>query len=463
MGNAKAFPQTVAVVGAGLVGSLLALELAKRGMRVTALEKRPDMRREAISAGRSINLAVSARGLHALREVGLEARVLDHAMPMRGRMIHPVQGELSFQPYGKNDDECIYSISRGDLNRTLMSAAEETGRVELRFHTTVESADLSTGTLQLQFEGRSSEFRAETIFGTDGSASAIRQAILDTSQARGREDFLDYSYKELLVLPRAGANGDARFKMDHRSLHIWPRGKYMLIALPNHDGSFTATLFLPAEGPHPSFATLRTPAAVSAFFHEVFPDAVPLLEDLEGLFFSNPTGRMVTLHTDPWFAGDRALLLGDAAHAIVPFFGQGMNCGFEDVSLLMQAFDREGARPGLFADFSRARQPDADAIAAMALENFIEMRDKVGNPRFLLEKEIEKVLARELPGRYLSRYSLVSFHRVPYRFAREVGRVQDEILSELSEKIEEVAQLDLHHAKNLIQAKLSPLWAEMKA
>ena len=444
-----------AIVGAGLVGSLLSVELARRGWKVTAFEKRPDMRRESISAGRSINLAVSARGLHALDQVGLKDRVLQQAMPMQGRMIHPVKGELSFQPYGKNESECIYSISRGDLNKTLMTAAEETGRVEIRFNTRLEASNLSSGELRLVHErtNEASTHVATKIFGTDGASGALRKAILEQKGAQGKETFLDYSYKELLILP---AEGTQKFKLAQNALHIWPRGNFMLIALPNHDGSFTVTLFLPTQGPHPSFETLTSPHQVRSFFEEVFPDSVSVLEDLEGTFFANPTGRMVTLHTDPWNFEERALLVGDAAHAIVPFFGQGMNCGFEDVTLLMSAID--AGKPNLFGNFSRSRKPDADAIATMALENFIEMRDKVGDPKFIREKEIEKIIARDLGGRYLSRYSLVSFHRVPYRVALEIGRVQDQILEELGRGLEEPQQVDLSRARRMVEERLSPLF-----
>lgn len=465
--------EPVAVVGAGLIGSLFSLELGKRGKDVTLFERRPDMRREAISAGRSINLAVSARGIHALDRVGLKEKVLEQAVPMRGRMIHSLSGgqtTLTFQPYGKDDSECIYSISRGDLNKTLMTAAEATGKVTIRFNERIEAADLATGKLALKSErdGTSSDFTAGTIFGTDGSAGSIRREILAKAPgAKGTDTYLDYGYKELLITPKAGGSGRDAFKMEPNALHIWPRGTYMLIALPNHEGSYTVTLFLPMEGPYPSFETLSTPEKVTRFFTEQFPDALPVLEDLEGTFFSNPTGRMVTLHTEPWSFGDRALLLGDAAHAIVPFFGQGMNCGFEDVTEFFEQFDglepSQAGRIEIFFDrYWRARKPDSDAIARMAVENFVEMRDKVADPKFLLEKEVEKILQKEFPGEYISRYGLVTFHRVPYRVALEAGLIQDGILSELCSGagLRQAKDVDMARASSLIRERLGGVWKQ---
>ena len=443
----------IAVCGAGLVGSLLAATLGRRGASVDVFERRPDMRKEKISAGRSINLAISARGLHALRQIGLEEEALNMAIPMRGRVIHPVKGELAFQRYGKDDSECIHSISRGGLNQALLTAAEATGRVRVHFNQRIEKCDPAARTLTLvgECDGKSETVRAGRVFGTDGSASAIRKSVLAQEGSRLSESPLDYAYKELHIAPAAGGG----FQIEKNALHIWPRGTFMLIALPNTDGSFTVTLFLPLEGPL-SFATLTTPAAVEGLFREYFPDAVPLLENLTETVFSNPTGRMVTVKCAPWNLGDWALLLGDAAHAIVPFFGQGMNAGFEDVALLMERATAGAASwaPGVFGEFSEARKPDADAIADLAVDNFIEMRDKVGSPRFLLEKDIEKLLEKEFPGEYVSRYRLVTFHRVPYRVALEVSGIQDRLLSELSEGRRSRDEVDLVRARTLIRERL---------
>jgi kynurenine 3-monooxygenase len=449
--------QSVTVVGAGLVGSLLAIYLARRGFQVEVLERRPDMRREAIGAGRSINLAISTRGLYALRRVGLEDEALRHAIPMRGRMIHPVSGELAFQAYGKDASQHINSLSRAWLNQFLMSNAEDTGRVRLQFKQRVHHVDFGQGLLTVQDEasGASREVRTPVVFGTDGSGSAVRHEMERLpGHAMAREQ-LGHGYKELTILSGPGG----AFRMEKHALHIWPRGSYMLIALPNEDGSFTCTLFLPFQGPV-SFASLDSPSRLKAFFEERFPDVVPLIPDLEHDFFQNPTGTMVTVKGAPWHVDGRALLLGDAAHAIVPFFGQGMNCGFEDCGVLDECLGRHTRWADAFEEFSRLRKTNADAIADMAVENFVEMRDKTADPRFLLEKAVEKVLLNAFPGEFLSRYSLVSFSRVPYRLAYQVGALAGGIVSELSEGLTRAEDVDLERARVLVHERLVPFMKE---
>jgi kynurenine 3-monooxygenase len=449
----------VTIVGAGLVGSLLATFLARRGFSVEVLERRPDMRRAAISAGRSINLAVSVRGLHALKQLGLEEQVLAQAVPMRGRMIHAADGALTFQRYGKDDSECINSVSRGELNKLLMSVAEKTGKVKIAFDQRVTGADLVGGKLRVRDEksGAERELSAPCVIGTDGSASVVREEILRLSGMPSSSETLDYGYKELVIPPGPGGS----FRIEKNALHIWPRGTFMLIALPNQDGSFTCTLFLPHKGPL-SFEELGHPEQVRALFSEQFPDALPLIDRLEKTFFENPTGHMVTVKCPSWHHEDRALLLGDAAHAIVPFFGQGMNCGFEDCTIFDELLDQSLAGNGtleeVFATLAASRKPNADAIADLAVENFVEMRDKVGNPRFLLEKAVERILQDKFPGEYVSRYGLVTFSREPYRFAHEMGRVQNEILAELCGKLESPEGVDLERAATLIRSKLTPLF-----
>lgn len=452
----------VVVVGGGLVGSLLSIYLARQGFQVEVYERRPDMRKEAIGAGRSINLAVSTRGLFALKEIGLEQEVLKHAIPMRGRMIHSPKGELTFQQYGKDDSECINSISRGELNKVLMTHAEATGKVRYHFHQKATGFDRETGSLQLQHQvhGLEAEVDSPLMIGTDGSASAIRSAMIQSPGYECTQSYLEYGYKELTI--PAGEDGGS-FRMEKNALHIWPRGTFMLIALPNFDGSFTCTLFLPFEGA-PSFRSLSTPAQVREFFSAQFPDALPLIPDLEEAFFEHPTGNMVTVKGFPWSARTRqghVLLLGDAAHAIVPFFGQGMNCGFEDCTvldrLLRQSAGREKDWSSLFGQFERIRKPNCDAIADMAVENFVEMRDRVGDPRFLMMKEVEKILQKEFPGGYVSRYSLVTFSRVLYTVAYEAGRVQEQILSELCQDLGNPKEVNLERADELIRSRLAPL------
>lgn len=445
----------VTVVGAGLVGALLSIYLARRGHAVTVLERRADMRTQSMSAGRSINLAISARGLHALARVGLEREALENAIPMHGRMVHAVDGTCNFQRYGKDDSQHINSISRGWLNAMLMTRAEETGKVDIRFSQRVESIADGGRTLHVHDEATSATttLQSTVTFGTDGAGSVVRDALLHAG-ATVTTDTLEHGYKELEI--PAGPGGS--FLIEKHALHIWPRGTYMLIALPNQDGSFTCTLFMPYEG-ETSFATLQTPADVTRLFEREFADAKALMPTLESTFFANPTGHMVTVKGTPWFS-ESMLLLGDAAHAIVPFFGQGMNCGFEDCAALETILEASPDWSDAFARFDRERKPNADAIADMAVENFVEMRDKTGDPRFKLEKAIEQRLFQAFPREFLSRYTLVSFELAPYRFAYRVGEVAQRIVSELAEGLTSADDVDLEHAAVLIREHLTPLLAE---
>ncbi|WNG32934.1 FAD-dependent monooxygenase [Archangium violaceum] len=449
--------ERVTVVGAGLVGSLLSMYLARRGFQVDVLERRPDMRRESIGAGRSINLAISTRGLHALRQVGLEEEALRHAIPMRGRMIHPVSGALAFQAYGKDESQHINSLSRAWLNAFLMTNAEGTGRVRIGFKQRVQHLDVETGSLTVLDEPSDTtrEVRTPVVFGTDGSGSAVRHEVERLPGHATTQEHLGHGYKELTI--PAGPGG--AFRMEKHALHIWPRGSYMLIALPNEDGSFTCTLFLPFQGPV-SFESLDSPSRVVAFFQEQFPDALPLIPDLVHDFFHHPTGTMVTVKSAPWNVGGKTLLLGDAAHAIVPFFGQGMNCGFEDCVVLDACLGRHTLWAEAFEEFFRLRKTNADAIADMAVENFVEMRDKTADPRFLLEKAVEKALLNAFPGEFISRYSLVSFSRVPYRLAYEVGALASGIVAELSEGLTRAEDVDMNRARTLIHERLVPFVKE---
>jgi kynurenine 3-monooxygenase len=453
-------PERYALVGSGLVGSLLALFLARRGAEVRLLERRADLRKERIRAGRSINLAISVRGLHALGQVGLAERALEHAIPMRGRMIHPLEGPLAFQPYGKDDSQCIHSISRGWLNGMLMSEAEATGRVHISFQHRVTAVDVASGSLTAVNERSGSEERLSggVVVGTDGAGSLVREAVVASEGGTSSEERLEHGYKELTLPPGPGGG----FSLEKHALHIWPRRDFMLIALPNLDGSFTCTLFLRFGG-SPSFETLRTPEAVRSFFTAHFPDAVALLPDLETQFFDNPTGSMVTVKCWPWTTEARAVLLGDAAHAIVPFFGQGMNCGFEDCVVLDEVLARTRDLGAAFADFARLRKPNADAIADMAVENFVEMRDSVADARFLLEKSIERRLLNAFPGEFLSRYALVTFSRVPYRLAYDVGRVASTLVQELANDVTSAEEVDLAAARKLVHARLAPLLGTLPA
>ena len=439
----------ITIVGAGLAGSLLAIYLAKRDFRVNVFERRPDMRKAEISAGRSINLALSTRGIHALREVGVLDTIIRDAIPMRGRMIHSPEGELSFQPYGKNETEVINSISRGGLNCTLMDAAEATGNVQFFFNKRCKKVNLPDGTLLFVDETDGSQQRIESAvtFGCDGAYSAVRWEMMKSGRFNFSQDYLDHGYKELTIPPLP----DGNFQMEKHALHIWPRGNYMLIALPNPDGSFTCTLFLPFDGSN-SFAKLDSQVNVAAFFNTHFRDTLPMMPSLIDDFFSNPTGGLVTIRAFPWFVNDKFLLLGDAAHAIVPFYGQGMNCAFEDCTELNQCIESHGDDwAAVFETFQQRRKTNADAIAQLALDNFIEMRDKVADPVFLMKKKLEVMLEREFPGEFLSTYARVTFQRRPYREALEIGQVQDRVLMNICQSHKSLEKLDLQSIFNRIK------------
>ncbi len=445
--------QTITLVGAGLNGPLLALGLVKRGFKVEIYERRTDMRRVRQSAGRSINLALSTRGIHALSQAGLWKEMQKIVIPMKGRMIHAISSELTFQPYGKSESEVIHSISRAALNVALIDSAEAAG-VRIFFQQRCTGVDLPAGAIRLHDEqtGEDTTHASQVIIGCDGSASAIRNEMLKLNRFNFSQQYLDYGYKELTIPAAAG-----KHVLELHALHIWPRGHYMLIALPNTDGTFACILFLPFEGPD-SFAQLTTSAAVVEFFRSRFPDAFPLMPNAAENFFANPTGAMVTIKCSPWHAEGRALLLGDAAHAIVPFFGQGINCGFEDCTCFLDLLDRHGVDwPPVFRDFEEARRVNTDAIADLAVENFVEMRDLVADPRFLLKKKVELALEAKYPRLFVPKYAMVTFHRIPYSIALRRGRVQDRMLAELCDSIPRVEELDWAKADRLIRSQLTPL------
>lgn len=452
---------TITIIGAGLVGSLLAIFLARRGFPIRLIERRPDMRKQAISAGRSINLAISTRGITALAKLGLDGEVLSKAVPMKGRMMHSQNCELVFQPYGTSESEYLNSISRGTLNKILMNHAESTNNVQIEFGTRVTGVDFDSSELFVADEkGRHvSKRQFDIVIGTDGSSSAIRTAMEQIAGHEVNSSDLDYGYKELMI----PLGKDGSFQLERNALHIWPRGNYMLIALPNFEGTFTCTLFLPFIG-DVSFEHVNSGAAADKFFREQFPDATTLIEDLQGTFDHNPVGHMPTVKCTSWHLDDKVLLMGDAAHAIVPFFGQGMNCGFEDCTIFDEQIEKHMSGrsvdwAALFGEMTKLRIPDTNAIADMAVENFVEMRDKVGDKDFLMAKAVEKILQKKFPGRYVSRYGLVTFSNVPYRFARQVGVICDGILNELCRNLKKPEDVDLKVAQQLIDNRLSPVLA----
>ena len=416
------------IIGAGLVGSLLGIYLSERGNKVVIYERRPDMRKASISAGRSINLALSDRGWKGLQGVGIDADVKEVALPMQGRMIHNLKGEQTFQPYGK-ENQAIYSVSRGGLNILLMDLAEKHG-VQIKFNHRCTNIDLENKTCDFRINDEDKEVTVESdlIFGADGAYSALRlQMQLSTDRFNYNQYYIPHGYKELTI----PAGVKEKWQLSNNALHIWPRGKFMLIALPNRDGSFTCTLFFPFDG-EPSFGSLTTKEKVNNFFHETFPDAVQLMPDFIEDYFNNPTSSLVTVKCFPWSYKSNALLIGDAAHAIVPFFGQGMNCGFEDCTILnylIEKYNEDWSK--IIPVFETVRKPDADAIADLALENFIEMRDKVADPKFLLQKKIEARFNEKYPDKWTPLYSMVTFTHEPYSAALSKGKKQDEIMRQI--------------------------------
>ncbi|MDB5252362.1 MAG: FAD-dependent monooxygenase [Flaviaesturariibacter sp.] len=432
----------IAIIGAGLVGSLLSLYLVKRGHRVTIYERRDDMRTRAVEAGRSINLALSDRGIKALEEVGIAADILPIAIPMHGRQIHPRSGTTAFQPYGRSG-QFINSVSRRDLNIRLMDLAETRG-VVIRFSEKCETIDWETNTIHLG----SGPVQGDLIFGADGAYSAARLAhMLQHQRFEYSQEYIDCGYKELSI----PAGPDGGFLLAENALHIWPRGDYMLIALPNSDGSFTGTLFFPFEGER-SFEKLRTEEDVRHFFEAEFPDVMALVPDLVEQYFHNPTSSLVTVRCFPWIRGDRFALIGDAAHAIVPFFGQGMNAGFEDCRILDGLIDECGDDwTAILAAFQERRKPDAEAIAELAIGNFTEMRSKTADPRFLLQKKIEARLHERHPDKWIPAYTQVTFSPgIRYSEALMNSRRQEEIMQEVMKRPGIDQEWDSLHVEEMV-------------
>lgn len=417
--------EKIAIVGAGLVGSLQAILLAKKGYHVEVFERRPDMRNVKLIAGRSINLALSDRGWKALKMAGVDDKIKETAIPMYGRMMHAEDGTLTPQAYGK-EGQAIYSVSRGGLNQTLMNLADKYDNVNFNFNKACKNVDLENNELTFSDVETKEKtiFSPDRIFATDGAFSAIRARLQKTSRFDYSQTYLKHGYKELCI----PANPDGTHQIDKNSLHIWPRGEYMMIALPNIDGSFTCTLFFPFEGAN-SFESIKTEQDVLRFFNERFADVVPLMPDLVTEYFENPTSPLVTVKCEPWNYSDKIILMGDASHAIVPFYGQGMNSGFEDCSVFEEMsanFDGNWAK--LFEDFANERKPNGDAIADLAIQNFIEMRDKVADESFLLRKKIEKKLFTKYPDKWMPLYSQVTFSHIPYATANAQGKKQEKIM-----------------------------------
>lgn len=453
----------VTIIGAGMAGTLLALLLAKRGYAVALFERNPDPRRGDAPAGRSVNLALGERGRHALKTAGLLEEVDAFSIPMRGRMLHDLDGSTRLQPYGKDESEVIYSVHRARLNECLLNAADALSNVRIHFSHRLERVDWDAGLAHFSGHGEITQTAHEynVLIGTDGAGSALRRCMSEEADLGVQEELLKTGYKELTI--PAGANGE--HQLDPNALHIWPRGGFMLIGLANADGSFTMTLFLDnqsgkngADDGMPGFDQLSDWPAQRAFMTEHFPDAVPLMPKLQAEFRDNPIGLLGTIRCRRWHLDGRALLIGDAAHAIVPFHGQGVNAAFEDCEALMDCLDEQpGKWAKAFARLQDIRLDNANAIADMALENYEIMRESVRHEGFLLRKALEHELERRHPDHFVARYSLVMFHRVPYAEAYRRGEIQAGILDELLADASSLDDVDYDRAAELIRARLDPL------
>ncbi len=452
--------ENILIIGAGLCGSLLALRLGQRGYNVKLVEKRPDLRKVEQDAGRSINLAFSDRGMKAMKMVGLQDEVKKLCLPMLGRMIHDTKGNKFMSLYSGREDKYINSISRPGLNMLLLDAAEKLPNVTLLFNQSCQSVDLenTTAVFNDYLTKENSTHSADLIFGTDGAGSVMRNNMFSSKQLRlsFSIDWLSHSYKELTI----PANEDGSFKTDHNALHIWPRGENMLISLPNLDGSFTVTLFLAHETGNDNFEKLNNPEKVSDYFEREFPDAKALMPNLTEEFFENPTGNLGTVKCYPWSTYGKTLIMGDAAHAIVPFYGQGMIASFEDVVVLDKYIEKyEGDWKTTFLEFQKERKVDADAIADLAIDNFYEMKEHTANPLFQEKRKLEVAFEDNYPEKYNSKYSLVTFNAdIPYSVAMKRGRAQDKAILNLLDdgkltkdmSLEEKLTLVLRETKNIL-------------
>ncbi|MBC7383746.1 MAG: FAD-dependent monooxygenase [Bacteroidia bacterium] len=414
----------ITIIGGGLCGTLMSIYLAKRGYEINLFERRPDMRKNKISAGKSINLALSTRGLLALKKIGLDKEILADAIPMFGRMIHSKNNELTYQPYGK-DGQAINSVSRGRLNTRLLELADGFKNINLHFNSRCTDVDVdkSTATFELE-DGTSQIFQSDRILGTDGAFAATRGKLQISDRFNYSQSYLHVGYKELEIPAGEGA----QFMMSKNALHIWPRGAFMMIALPNPSGDFTCTLFMPFD----VFDTLKTNAEVGTFFTKEFPDAFQMMPTLTGDFLKNPTSSLVTVKCFPWVKDDKIALMGDAAHAIVPFYGQGMNASFEDVTVMDECIENFGSDwTKIFSKYQALRKPNTDAIADLAIQNYYEMADKVGDKHFLHKKTLEHNLGDLYPDKFKSQYALTTFSNSPYLFALDQGKRNDILLEHI--------------------------------
>jgi kynurenine 3-monooxygenase len=446
----------VRIVGAGPTGALLAILLQRRGHRVELYESRSDPREAAAESGRSINLALADRGIHALQSAGVFRDLEESLLPMRGRLIHHLEGGTSLQPYGQRPNELIYSISRHRLNQSLLEVAARQPGVTVHFEHRFETAEFDEGMALIRDlrHDRLISVPMQPLLATDGAGSWMRRRMSSLHLIDAHETDLEHGYKELSI----PADAAGRYRMDRNALHIWPRGNYMLIALPNEDGSFTATLFLAKHG-EVSFDSLTETAAIERFLSRSFPDARELMPNCIAEFNDHPVGFLGTVSASPWHYRGMTAMIGDSAHAIVPFHGQGMNCCFEDCLEFDACIAKHASWERVFAEFGALRKPNTDAIAAMALDNYLEMRERVAHPKFQLQQALSLELERRFPQRFIPRYSMVMFHHeIPYQTALQRGTVQTELLAELTAgAVSTLKDIDFERAEQEIHARLVPL------
>ena len=426
----------IIIVGAGLAGSLCALYMLQRGYNVTIFERRSDMRKSVITAGRSINLALSKRGWTALKKVGIEDRVMEISIPMPKRIMHDLEGKLTDQYYG-NEDQAIYSVPRGELSVLLMNLAEKNG-AQIFFNHKCVDVNMKCAELKLTntLEDSNINIKCDLIVGADGAFSAVRDKMTRQDRFQFSQYYIDHGYKELLI----PANDDGSHKIEKHALHIWPRGNFMLIALPNLDGSYTCTLFSPFEG-EDSFKELNTPKKVTTFFNKVFKDFAPLIPDLVDQFFNNPTASLGIFKCYPWHIKGHCVLIGDSAHATVPFYGQGMNASFEDCRVLDELIENYSEDFSLvLREFSKSRKPNGDGLQDLSLHNFIVMRDKTADPKFLLQKKIEQKISQLYPDKWVPLYTMVSSTNISYSDAWKIGMSQEKLMADIM-SIENIDEL----------------------
>jgi kynurenine 3-monooxygenase len=443
--------KTATIVGAGLVGSLWAVYLSKAGYKVTIVERRPDIRKADISAGKSINLALSTRGWKALDTVGVGDEIRKIAIPMSGRLMHDLQGNLTYQPYGK-EGQAIYSVSRGGVNAKMMDIAEQFGNAQINYNERCIDVNLEKGIVYTETEtGERKEYHADVVFAADGAFSAARyNAFQKLDRFQYSQNYIDDGYREIL-LP---ANADGSYRLEKNALHIWPRGRFMLIALPNEDGSFTCTLFMPMKGAN-SFESLKSKAAVQDFFKSTFPDFYTMMPEIADAWEDHPLSSLAIIRCYPWTHG-KAALMGDAAHATVPFYGQGMNCGFEDCTVMWDLMKKHNENWDLiFEEYQQLRKPDGDGVQDLSLHNYHVMRDFVADPRFLLQKKIEAHFSEKYPDKWMPLYSQVTFSHIRYSDAWKTGQKQDAIMKKVMDDFTNIDEV--WNSKDVEEAILQEL------